>query len=173
MNYIGAKHNLLLKLQRFERLAGLDPVNLEKHMLEQLYNDDEENDEEEEDDDVLANEEVVSNEEFVREIMNHLGVGKIPWYMKKLVFDLIEEENKNEEHQVVVQKVCKRLHSWKVVELNTIDMMVETDFKSEGWKKCDHEEKIRETGKDIEAGIFAFLVEELTQELVSDVIFRE
>nr|XP_043610123.1 uncharacterized protein LOC122581873 [Erigeron canadensis] len=153
-----AKHKLLLKLQRFERLAGLDPINLEKHMLEQKY-------EEDEDEDDVVNEEVVSNEEFAREIVSHLGVGKIPWYMKKLVYDLVDEENKNKEPQVVVQMVCKRLHSWKVVELNTIDMMVETDFRSEGWKGCD--EEIKQTGIDITTAIFGFLVDELAEELVN------
>ncbi|KAJ0613053.1 hypothetical protein HanHA300_Chr01g0034041 [Helianthus annuus] len=148
-----AKHQLLQKLQRFERLAGLDPIKLENHMLEQCCSEDE---------DVLVIGEEVTNEKLFREIVNHLGVGKIPWYMKKLVFDLIEEENKNEEHHVIVQRVCKRMHSWKVVELNTIDMMVETDFRNEGWKRRD-EETIDDTVMDIEWAIFGFLVEELAQ----------
>ncbi|KVH99902.1 hypothetical protein Ccrd_021854 [Cynara cardunculus var. scolymus] len=175
-----AKHQLLQKLQRFERLAGLNPIELEKHMLDR-YNedaaadDDDDDDYDDDEEDIIVDEEETTNEEFVREIFNHLGVGKIPWYMKKLVFDLIAEENKNKEPQVVVQRVCKRLHSWTVVELNTIDMMVETDFRSEGWKRCD-EEKIKETGMDIEALIFAVLVEELAQELVNssnNVIFAK
>ncbi|KAJ9559050.1 hypothetical protein OSB04_013664 [Centaurea solstitialis] len=164
---VRAKHQLLQKLQRFERLAGLDPIELEKHMLDCYGEDD--------DEDIIEDEEEMTNEEYVKEIFNHLGVGKIPWYMKKLVYDLITEENKNNEPQVLVQRVCKRLHSWKVVELNTIDMMVETDFGSEGWKRCD-EEKIKETGMDLEASIFGFLVEELVQELVSssdNVIFTK
>ncbi|KAI3826121.1 hypothetical protein L1987_00164 [Smallanthus sonchifolius] len=152
-----AKHELLQKLQRFERLAGLDPIKLENHMLEQRYNEDE---------DILVDGEEVTNEELFKEIVNHLCVGKIPWYMKKLIFDLIEEENKNEEHHMIVQRVCKRLHSWKAVELNTIDMMVETDFKSEGWKTCD-KEMVRDMEMDIEVAIFGFLVEELAQELVT------
>ncbi|XP_076947527.1 uncharacterized protein LOC143619495 [Bidens hawaiensis] len=151
-----AKHQLLQKLKRFERLAGIDPIQLENWMLEQCYDEDK---------DVSANGEEMTNEECVREIMNHLGVGKIPWYMKKLVFDLIEEEKKSEEHDSIVQRVCNRLHLWKVVDLYTIDMIVETDFKSEGWKRCD-EETIRDTGMDIEMAIFEFLVEELAQELV-------
>ncbi|KAI7748919.1 hypothetical protein M8C21_018319 [Ambrosia artemisiifolia] len=151
-----AKHQLLQKLKRFERLAELDPIQLENCMLEQLYDEDEH---------VLANEELVTNEEYFREVMNHLGVVKIPWYMKKLISDLIEEENKKEKHEMVVQRVCKRLHLWKVVELNTIDMIIETDFRSEGWKLCD-EETIRDVGMDIERAIFGILVEELAQELV-------
>ncbi|XP_076950123.1 uncharacterized protein LOC143623002 [Bidens hawaiensis] len=151
-----AKHQLLQKLKRFERLAGIDPIQLENRMLEQCYDEDE---------DVSANGEEMTNEECVREVMNHLGVGKIPWYMKKLVFDLIEEERNSEEHDSIVQRVCNRLQLWKVVDLYTIDMIVETDFKSEGWKRCD-EETIRDTGIDIEMAIFEFLVEELAQELV-------
>ncbi|KAK9068423.1 hypothetical protein SSX86_012537 [Deinandra increscens subsp. villosa] len=151
-----AKHQLLQKLKRFELLAGLDPIDLENRMLEQCSDEDE---------DVLSSGEDVTSEECLREIVNHLGVGKIPWYMKKLVLDLIEEENKNEEHEMIVQRVCKQLHSWKVVELNTIDMMVETDFRTEGWKWCDNE-TIRNIGMDIEMVIFGFLMEELAQELV-------
>ncbi|KAI3683864.1 hypothetical protein L1987_84379 [Smallanthus sonchifolius] len=151
------KHELLQKLQRFERLAGLDTIKLENHMLEQRYNEDE---------DILVDGEEATNEELFKEIVNHLCVGKIPWYMKKLIFDLIEEENKNEEHHMIVQRVCKRLHSWKAVELNTIDMMVETDLRSEGWKTCD-KEMVREMGMDIDVAIFGFLVEELAQELVT------
>lgn len=158
-----AKHQLLQKLQRFERLAGLDPIELEKHMLEQYY--DESDDDDDADESIIANKEEMTSEEFAREIFNHLGVGKIPWYMKKLVFDLISEENKNEEHQVIMQRVCKKLHSWKVVELNTIDMMVEMDFGSEEWKRYD-DEKFKEIGVDIEEAIFGSLVDELTQELL-------
>ncbi|XP_021994744.1 uncharacterized protein LOC110891355 isoform X2 [Helianthus annuus] len=150
-----AKHQLLQKLKRFERLAELDPIQLENCMLEQRYDEDE---------DVLANEEEVTNEEYFMEIVNHLGIGKIPWYMRKLICDLIEEENKKEEHAMVVQRVCKRLRLWKVVELYTIDMIVETDFRNEGWKWCDGE-TIRDMGVDIERDIFGFLLEELAQEL--------
>ncbi|KAL8204968.1 hypothetical protein R6Q57_010591 [Mikania cordata] len=152
-----AKYQLLQKLQRFERLAGLDPIKLENHLLEQCYNEDE---------DALVNGvEEVNNEEVLREIVNYLGVTKIPWYLRKLVLDLMEEENKNEEHHVIVQRVCKRLHLWKVVELNTIDMMVETDFKNEGWNTCEKETTLK-IGLDVEATIFGLLVEELVQDLV-------
>lgn len=119
-----------------------------------------------EDGDVLANEEEMTNEECFKEIVNSLGVGKIPWYMKKLVNDLIAEENQNDEDDMIAQRVCKRLHLWKVVDLNTIDMIVETDFISEGWKWCD-KETIRDMGANIEMAIFGLLVEELAQELVS------
>ncbi|XP_076884579.1 uncharacterized protein LOC143533803 [Bidens hawaiensis] len=146
-----AKHQLLLKLQRFERLAELDPIKLEKHMLEQRYNEDED-----------VNEEEVTSETLFREILNYLGVRKLPWYMRKLVFDLIAEENKNEEQHEIVQRVCKRLHSWKMVELDTIDMMAEADFRGEGWKRCD-EDTIRDMAMDIELAIFTLLAEELAQ----------
>ncbi|KAI3677204.1 hypothetical protein L1987_86827 [Smallanthus sonchifolius] len=155
VNVQRAKHQLLQKLKRFERLAGLDPIDLENRMFEQCSNEDE---------DVLANEEELTNEDCFREIVNHLGVG-IPWYMKKLVFDLIEEERRNEEHEVIVQRVCKRLCLWEMVKLYTIDMIVETEFINEGWKWCD-KETIRDMGIDIEMAIFGFLVEELAHELV-------
>ncbi|XP_023771704.1 uncharacterized protein LOC111920370 [Lactuca sativa] len=157
-----AKHKLLQKLQRFEKLAKLDPIELEKHMSEQ-YGDYIEEIEEDDDDDDDDDEIVLS------EIFNILGFKNIPTHMKKLVSDLIVEERKNEmESEVIVKRVVRRMESWKMVESNTIDMMVELDFrkeKSEGWKRFD-DEKIRETGMEIGVAIFGDLTEELAQELV-------
>ncbi|KAL4578779.1 hypothetical protein LXL04_014910 [Taraxacum kok-saghyz] len=157
------KHQLLQKLQRFEKLAKLDPIELEKHLSEE-YGDGIEEDAEDED------EEQSTDGVLLSEIFNILDIKQVPTHMKRLVLDLISEERKNEmELDVIVRRVVSRLESWKMVESNTIDMMVELDFrkeKSEGWKRFD-DEKIRETGMDIGVAIFGDLTEELAQELVS------
>ncbi|KAA8516682.1 hypothetical protein F0562_016812 [Nyssa sinensis] len=66
-------------------------------------------------------------------------MGKVSADMKRLVSDLIAEEKRAQndmEDSEVGKMVCKRLDSWKEVDPNTIDMMVELDFRREldGWK---------------------------------------
>ncbi|KAG8647087.1 uncharacterized protein LOC110607639 [Manihot esculenta] len=170
-----AKQQLLQKLRRFEKLAELDPVELEKIMLEQ-------EEEEEGDDhngDVNDIEEEMKGEEMDSLIIEELSktsfcrVRKIPRDMKRLVSDLIKEEETEQEHHVedreaMVKRVCKRFESWKEVESNTIDMMVEQDFKrreeANGWK--NYKQQVKETTLEIELGIFGLLVDELSEELV-------
>ncbi|XP_050229834.1 uncharacterized protein LOC126678953 [Mercurialis annua] len=170
-----AKLQLLQKLRRFEKLAGLDPVELEKRMLEQEHELEEEpdygddNDETdlsdgEQDTETLVIEELMSKSSFC-----HLR--KIPKDMKRLVSDLINEEEREQnyfgERETTAKRVCKRFESWKEVESNTIDMMVEEDFKKEldAWKK--YQEQVSKAALEIELGILELLVEELSQELVS------
>lgn len=177
--FAGAKQKLLQKLRRFEKLAELDPVELEKRMLEQEQEvDDDNNDiddpEEEEgcDDDELVSSDMEKN--INRFIIGELSKSsfycqrKIPRDMKRLVSDLIDEEEReqNADKDAMVKRVCKRLESWKDVESNTIDMMVEQDFRRElnGWKR--NQEQVGETALEIELGIFGYLVEELSEELV-------
>ncbi|PPS10374.1 hypothetical protein GOBAR_AA10268 [Gossypium barbadense] len=141
-----AKQQLLQKLSRFEKLAELDPIELEKRMLE----------EEQDDQDKSSS----SQSE-----MNIDG-------MKKLVSDLIAEEETMQldgciDKQAAAERVRKRLDSWKDVVSNTIDMMVEQDFKRahmEGWK--GNEEEVREAGIEVECAIFGLLLQELIEELV-------
>lgn len=156
------KHQLLQKLLRFERLVELDPIALEKHMAEECDDDDYECIVAD-----VAKEESAAREELFS-IIDHLGIEKIPLHVERLVLDLISEENKNEEHEAVVKRVCKRFDSWKLVESNTIDMMVEFESrkeKSEGWKMHDRE-MAKEIVMSIEVAIIGVLVEEFAQELV-------
>ncbi|XP_074370623.1 uncharacterized protein LOC141711836 [Apium graveolens] len=164
-----AKLKLLHKLRRFERLAELDPVELEKRMLEDQEDDD--GDDEEECDYVnelgssLYMEENL--DEIVREVLsrsNQFDQDKIPSDVRRLLLDLIAEERKSESNcrgEAVVSSVCKRLNAWKEVESNTIDMMVELDFRKEvdGWTQC--EEEVGERAKDTELAIFELLVAEI------------
>eukprot|EP00257_Ricinus_communis_P009650 XP_002528600.2 uncharacterized protein LOC8288396 [Ricinus communis] len=170
-----AKQQLLQKLRRFERLAELDPVELEKRMLEQEQEfDDEEEAEDDDDEIVLSDREQNIDNIIIEELLDKptfCRLRKIPKDMKRLVRDLIDEEEREQSYyftdrETTVKRVCKRFESWKDVESNTIDMMVEQDFKKEldAWKR--HEEQVGEAALEIELGIFGSLVEELSQELV-------
>ncbi|KAK1404743.1 1,4-alpha-glucan-branching enzyme 2 [Heracleum sosnowskyi] len=163
-----AKLQLLHKLRRFERLAELDPVELEKRMLEDQEEDDDDNDEEECDyvKELKSSLHMQENlDEVVREVLNRsnqFDENKIPSDVRRLLLDLIAEERKSElSGEAMVSGVCKRLNAWKEVESNTIDMMVELDFRKEvdGWTQ--YEEEVRDRARDIELAIFELLVEEL------------
>ncbi|GLT31573.1 hypothetical protein SLA2020_063020 [Shorea laevis] len=178
-----AKHQLLQKLRRFEKLAELDPIELEKRMLEQEQ-DDRDNDvnsycdQKEEEDYYFDNDSVSSDNEMnidglVHQVLRSTShnVKQIPDCLKKLVSDLIAEEETGQncgvDREVVVKRVRKRLESWKEVESNTIDMMVEQDFRREvdGWKR--NQEQVSEMALEVEYAIFGLLVEEFSGELVS------
>ncbi|XP_065856917.1 uncharacterized protein [Euphorbia lathyris] len=161
-----AKHQLLQKLRRFEKLAELDPVELEKRMQEQ----------EDENDDDFTDEDEDEQEQDIHDMiiqqLNQTSFGrtrKIPLDMKRLVSDLINEEEQSDitDRESMAKRVCKRFEGWKEVESNTIDMMVEEDFKKQvdEWKK--YEEQVGEAALEIEVSIFKVLVEELSEELVA------
>ncbi|GMI71028.1 TON1 Recruiting Motif 28 [Hibiscus trionum] len=175
-----AKQQLLHKLRRFEKLAGFDPIELEKRMLEQEQDSDNDDDggicdvEEEE----FENESVSSDNElnvdgFLQEVLKSSfhNLRHVPGGMKRLVMDLIAEEETEQsryvDREAVTKRVCKRLDSWKDVESNTIDMMVEQDLRKEFdcWKR--HQVQMRETTLEVEYAIFGLLMEELWEELVS------
>ncbi|XVF55666.1 hypothetical protein PTKIN_Ptkin06aG0055300 [Pterospermum kingtungense] len=172
-----AKQQLLHKLRRFEKLAELDPVELEKRMLEQdddsVICDLEEEDEFKHESASLDGD--INVDWFLQEVLNSSfqNLRHIPEGMKRLVSDLIAEEETSEQNcytdrEVIAKRVCKRLESWKDVESNTIDMMVEQDFRRDqldGWKR--NQEQIRETALEVEYAIFGLLMEELSEDLAS------
>ncbi|GMI84769.1 TON1 Recruiting Motif 28 [Hibiscus trionum] len=149
-----AKQQFLHKLGRFEKLAELDPMELEKRMLEQ------------EQDDESPSSQTEMN-------IDGYNLKRVPECMKRLVSDLIAEEETASQRdgcideQAAAERVRKRLDSWEDVESNTIDMMVEQDFRRdqiEGWK--GNEEQIRETAIEVERAVFGLLMQELSEELV-------
>lgn len=162
-----AQQQLLYKLRRFEKLAELDPIELEKLMLEEEEecNDDLVDDNDDNDDDSVLSYRDRDFEAFASEVT-------VPFDMKRLVSDLISEEktetnsSKNREEEVVFGRVCKRLDSWQHVRSDTIDMMIESDLKNEldDWKKLQEQRK--ETALEVEVSIFRLLVEELAEEMV-------
>ncbi|OIV92191.1 hypothetical protein TanjilG_30899 [Lupinus angustifolius] len=168
-----AKQQLLYKLHRFEKLAELDPVELEKRMLEDEGEAFMEEDDDHDDEDSEASYKENEFIELVFESMCHSSVhdkGQIPQELKKLVSDLIAEEyrelNSLENKEMVIRRVCKRLELWKEVECNTIDMMIEEDFSRENgeWKK--NMVQVKEMAGELELAIFGFLVDEFSEELV-------
>ncbi|XP_022766103.1 uncharacterized protein LOC111310988 [Durio zibethinus] len=174
-----AKQQLLHKLRKFEKLAELDPVELEKRMLEQEQDDDNDDngtygleEEEEYERESISPYSEMNVDDFLQEVLKSSfhNLRHIPEGMKRFVSDLIAEEETEQncyvDREVVAKRVCKRLESWKEVESNTIDMMVEQDFRREldGWKR--NQEQIRETALEVEYAIFGLLMEELSEELV-------
>lgn len=157
-----AQQQLLHKLRRFEKLAELDPIELEKLMLEEEEGG---SDDLKDDNDSISSYRDHDFETFASEVT-------IPFDMKRLVSDLISEEKtetnspNNSEQEVVFGRVCKRLDSWQHVRSDTIDMMVESDLKIEldDWKKFQEQKK--ETALEVEVSIFRLLVEELAEEIV-------
>ncbi|XP_030926614.1 uncharacterized protein LOC115953220 [Quercus lobata] len=174
-----AKKQLLHKLRRFEKLAELDPIELEKRMLEDEQDDDYDNNiydlnEEEDCEDGMETSHMETNVDgFLTEVLSKSNIHslrRIPEDMKRLVSDLIVEEGREQNafdnREEVVSRVCKRLESWKEVDSNTIDMMVEQDFRREldRWKL--DQEQVGQTALEIELAIFGLLVQELSDELV-------
>ncbi|GMI96643.1 TON1 Recruiting Motif 28 [Hibiscus trionum] len=174
-----AKQQLLHKLRRFEKLAGLDPIELEKIMLEHDQDDDNGYDgihnveEEEYENETVSSDDEMDVDGFLQEVLKSSfhNLRHVPGGMKRLVTDLIAEEGTEESHYVnretVTKRVCQRLESWKQVESNTIDMMVEQDLRNEldCWKR--HRVQMGETTLEVERTIFELLMEELSEELVS------
>ncbi|KAL2487179.1 hypothetical protein Adt_31935 [Abeliophyllum distichum] len=152
-----AKYQLLHRLHRFEKLAELDPIELERKLLEGSDDDDRQDREKCKDDELFAMYREHSVDTFAPKDFSKSSLQKtrkIYTDMKRLVSDLIIEQ-KNEMN-------C--LNNSEVV-FDTVDMMIELAFKREldGWTKFREQEE--ETAAEIEVGIFGLLVEELSGEL--------
>lgn len=147
-----AKQQLLDKLCRFEKLAEFDPNELEKRMF---------NDEkiEELEDNYKEN----KVDACVNDVLGQVDISRD---IKKLVFDLVNEENREGCNDDVAKMVRKRLDCWNEVKPNTIDMMVEFDFRleNEEWKGNGKDE-IAEISSKFEIVMFESLVEELSEDL--------
>ncbi|XP_043699880.1 RNA polymerase-associated protein LEO1-like [Telopea speciosissima] len=167
------KQQLLHKLRRFERLVDLNPIELEKRMLEV----DDEEEEEECDDEEAEN----NKDTFVESVYGRFKEGKgkgkekTTGDMKRLILDLITEEGRrrrNEDNidgidkEVVINNVSKRFEAWNEVESDTIDMMVDLELRREGeeWKRC--QEQVSEMAIEIEFAILGLLLQELFDEVV-------
>ncbi|KAL9278332.1 hypothetical protein AtEden1_Chr5g0085811 [Arabidopsis thaliana] len=167
LHVIKAKHLLLQKLCRFEQLAGLDPMELEKRMSDQETEEEEE--EEEEEMKSLYHCEIITQrvlKTYFEEMV------EVPEGVEALISDLAAEELPSDidgeaEAAIVAKRVCERLRSWRDVESNTIDMMVEHDFRTErlGLWRSKNDADVSETVLDIEFEIFEDLVEELSEDI--------
>ncbi|XP_073155536.1 uncharacterized protein [Henckelia pumila] len=151
-----AKQQLLYRLRRFEKLAELDPVELERKMLD---SSDEEFDQEtvtepDQDDDPLSRQDT-----FLMSIN-----------LKNLVTQpVVKEKGKNigltRNKEVVFGRIFNRLGSWKEVEFDTIDRMIGMDFKMDfdGWK--GFQDLVDDIAVELELELFGMLVEELHGEM--------
>ncbi|KAM1091442.1 hypothetical protein ACFX13_019223 [Malus domestica] len=91
------KHHFLQKLRRFEQLAGLDPIELEKRMLEEDDDDDECEEDESETSD-SSSEETLDG--LLREVLSKLNFPcnkRIPEDVQILAMDLIVEEQRDDD----------------------------------------------------------------------------
>ncbi|KAL9678686.1 hypothetical protein QQ045_016535 [Rhodiola kirilowii] len=165
--YAGKKEQLLQRASRFEALADLDPKELEQLIVEDELNYNlPEFDMLEEDDDFDP------ADEFLQRVLEKCGFHdphRISNDVKKLVSDLIAEVAMND-HEVcgdtngVANTVCAKLESWKEVEANTIDMMVEQDFKLESRRWTLNQEHGTMVATEIELDIYGSLVREVLSE---------
>ncbi|KAK4762132.1 hypothetical protein SAY87_030016 [Trapa incisa] len=109
--------------------------------------------------------------EMVKEVLKSKfdNVKKIPNDMRRLVSDLVAEEwgRWNDPAGVTLtRRVCDRFESWKAVDPNTIDMMVEEDFSRDlqGWSWKYNKEQVAELASAMELAVFRLLVEELLED---------
>lgn len=167
-----SKQQLLDKIRRFERLAALDPFELEKRIAEE--EEEEEEDEEDRGGELLVESEHERMEEFVKKVLTRSGVRLqrrlIPLKTKRLVFDLAEEEREKgtTDREVLVKKVAMKMESWKNVDSNTIDLSVELDFsrESDEWRKNPRE--VQEMGIQLQCVIFGNLIDDLLIDLTCE-----
>lgn len=175
LKYAGAKQQLMYRLRRFEKLAELDPVELERKLLEGSDDEGHVEREDSEADEPLSPLRQHNVETFVSQVFNQSSLKyqsrSMSADMKRLVSDLIVEEKRqmiqSGASEVVMGRICNRLDSWREVEFDTIDMMIGLDFKKESDVWTRFGEQVQDTAAEIELAIYVLLVEELTDDLLS------
>ncbi|WZZ49191.1 hypothetical protein YC2023_049298 [Brassica napus] len=145
-----AKRRLLKKLRRFEKLAGLDPVDLEGKMSEE---DEEEDEESEEDDNVRVYDSDEEYEDVDDAMARESGSAEE------------ERRKKNDERQ----KKWRMMNAWRVGmgAEEDVDVVVQKDMRGESGEWTKHGGEVEEAVSDLELSIFFFLIDELSHELVS------
>ncbi|KAK4432536.1 hypothetical protein Salat_1015800 [Sesamum alatum] len=143
-----AKEQLLYRLRRFEQLAELDPIELERELLEDSDNESDE-------DKPLSPYRKQDSDTYVNEAFSLPSLQHDSRTRK--IICLCNKE-------VMLRRICNRWNPSKEVENEAIDTMVELDFKREtdGWK--NFREQAEETVAEVEVGIFELLVKELLED---------
>ncbi|KAJ0259682.1 hypothetical protein HA466_0060000 [Hirschfeldia incana] len=136
-----AKRRLLKKLRRFEKLAGMDPVDLEEKMSEE-----EDECEESEEDDNLRVYDWDEEYEDVDEAMARQS-------------GCMQEERQK----------WKMMNAWRVgMDADEyVDAVVQKDMRAEAGEWTRHGGEVEEAVADLELSIFLFLIDEFSHELVS------
>ncbi|PIA39198.1 hypothetical protein AQUCO_02700407v1 [Aquilegia coerulea] len=169
-----AKQKLLLRLRRFEQLAELDPMELEKRIAE---DEDEDNDDDDDEEDDKSEDSVSQDNENInmriKEVLSTSNCSKsrgVHLDMKRLLIDLMNDEravNGYNDRVLGENKLCRRWASLKDVERNTVNMMIKMEFRGERTElQKNNSEHVEETVVAIELAIFGFLIEELSVELM-------
>ncbi|KFK36528.1 hypothetical protein AALP_AA4G135900 [Arabis alpina] len=146
-----AKRRLLKKLRRFEKLAGLDPVELEGKMPE----DEEEEYEDSEEDDTIR---VFDSDEEYGDVDEAIARES----------ERAEEEKRKK--NVERQKRWRMMNAWRVgfgTEEDVDEAMVRKDLREEAGEWTKHGEEVEEAVSDLELSIFIFLIDEFSHELIS------
>jgi hypothetical protein len=148
-----AKRRLLKKLRRFEKLAGLDPVELEGKMSEEEDEEEEEYEESEEDDNIRIYD---SDEEYE-------DVDEAMARESRCAED--EKRKKNDERQ----KKWRMMNAWRVGlgAEEDVDAVVRKDLREEAGEWTRHGGEVEEAVSDLEHSIFFVLIDEFSRELVS------
>uniref|UniRef100_A0A7N0UUG3 DUF4378 domain-containing protein n=1 Tax=Kalanchoe fedtschenkoi TaxID=63787 RepID=A0A7N0UUG3_KALFE len=174
-----AQQKLLEKLSRFEKLAELDPLELEVRLQE---------DEEDSSGDFnFAEEEVCkkmqssSNEgalsyldKLSRQVLNRLEfetLNRVPAELRRVIKMLLSEEERKldvfDEDKIMLERVVLRLDSWKEVAGGTVNVMVGLDIGQDivGWTR--RQEQVADIATDAERALFEDLMDELCQEFAT------
>ncbi|KZV48939.1 hypothetical protein F511_09535 [Dorcoceras hygrometricum] len=151
-----ARQQLLYRLQRFEKLAELDPNNLERQLPEDCDNKNGDNYQRETDewlDDVPLST-YRENHSSTKSTCKESSKPSID--TKKL---MIEEKN------VMILEICSNLDSLKDTKFEVIYGMIlsEINMDFDGWKEYIEEE--HETAAEVEIEIFDMLMEQLLEEV--------
>lgn len=158
-----AKEQLLERLLRFEKLAKLDPVELERSIRETKAGNDDDEDDYDDDDEELEEHKYDNSEKNF----------KFDWIRHRFVSDLIAKSKRKgdgiNERNIAAKRACQRAGLFEKKEFETkIDMIAELDLRrgiDHGWKTND-QEQLDETAIEVELSIFGLLVEELIEELL-------
>ncbi|CAA7060896.1 unnamed protein product [Microthlaspi erraticum] len=147
-----AKRRLLKKLRRFEKLAGLDPVDLDGKMSEE--EEDEEYEESEEDDNVRVYDSDEEYEDVDEAMARESGCGGD------------ERRIKNDERK---KKWRMMNNAWRVGlgAEEEVEAVVRKDIREEAGEWRRHGGEVEEAVSDLELSIFVFLIDEFSHELVS------
>ncbi|KAG2332657.1 hypothetical protein Bca4012_017777 [Brassica carinata] len=141
-----AKRRLLKKLCRFDKLAGMDPVDLERKMSEEQQDEEKENEESEEEDNMRVYD---TDEEY--EDVDEAMARESGW---------VEEERR---------KKWRMMNAWRVGmgAEEAAEAVVQKDIRGEAGEWTRHRGEVEEAVSEIELSIFIFLIDEFSHELVS------
>ncbi|KAL0344765.1 UNVERIFIED_CONTAM: hypothetical protein Sradi_4307800 [Sesamum radiatum] len=156
-SYANEQKQLLYRLRRFEQLAELDPIELERKLLEDSDNEYHQGESVESDEDKPLS--PYRKQDLDTYVSEAFGPSSLQHnYRKSKIICLCTKEE-------MLRRICNRLNPSKEVEIDTTGTRVELDFKGDvdGWKKF--REQAEETVAEVEVGIFELLVKELSEEL--------